>query len=86
MQNQNDLTGGMEHITLDLWLTTEEQRQLAAITDEHNASFQAMRPDAQPLQSSEYLRALIGIWLREEYQKVTGMQPAAEQREKEHGQ
>jgi hypothetical protein len=85
MQHQNDLTGGVECMTLTFWLTPETQRQLAAITDEHNRAFEELHPDVQPLQSSEYLLARVVAWIEEEYKQNMARQQAAEQREKEHG-
>jgi len=80
MQNQNDLTGGMEHITLDLWLTAEEQRQLAALVQEHNDRMQGVGEPA--IQGSEWLRRQIHQWLFFEYTNFY----LEERNEKEHGQ
>jgi hypothetical protein len=81
MQDQNDLTGGVERYTLDLWLLPETQRQLVEITAAFNAEIAALLPDESKVQSSDYLRARLPGWIAEEYNRLHG-----EQREKEHGQ
>lgn len=86
MQNQNDLTGGVERMTLTFWLSPETQQQLAAITATHNESIRAVLPGESDLQTSEYLRARVVAWIEAEYTQNMAAQQAAEPREKEHGQ